>query len=46
MEKETVTISKEEYKKLKNQSNIDLDLINQITESLRDIKKGRIRRVK
>ena len=43
---ETVTISKEEYEKLKEQANIDLDLLRQLMESFEDIKAGRIRRVK
>ena len=43
---ETVTISKEEYELLKKQSNIDLDLLKQFVESLKDIKEGRLRRVK
>ena len=43
---ETVTIPKEEYEKLKRQANIDVDLLKQFLESFRDIKEGRIRRVK
>ena len=43
---ETVTISKEEYELLKKQSKIDLDLLKQFVESFKDIKEGRIRRVK
>ena len=43
---ETVTISKEEYELLKKQSNIDLDLLKQFVESFKDIKEGRLRRVK
>jgi len=41
-----VTISKEEYERLKMQSNIDVDLLKQFAESLKDIKEGRVRRVK
>jgi len=43
---EMVTISKEEYERLKMQSNIDVDLLKQFAESLKDIKEGRVRRVK
>jgi len=43
---ETVTISKEEYEKLKREANIDVDLLKQFLESFKDIKEGRIRRVK
>lgn len=41
-----VTISKDEYEKLKMQSNIDIELLKQLIESFKDIKEGRIRRVK
>ena len=43
---ETVTISKEEYQKLKMQANVDVDLLKQLSESFKDIKCGRVRRVK
>ena len=46
MEKETITIPKTEYERLKRQSNIDIDLLKQFLASLKDIKEGRIRRVK
>ncbi len=46
MEKQTVTISREEYEKLKRMANIDIDLLQQFMQSLRDIKEGRIRKVK
>ncbi|MDP4012836.1 MAG: hypothetical protein Q8R00_04505 [Candidatus Nanoarchaeia archaeon] len=42
---ETITISKEEYGRLKKLEKIDHDLIKQLTESLEDAKHGRIRRV-
>ena len=42
---ETVTISKEEYEKLKKLEKVDHDLISQLVESLEDAKRGRIRRV-
>lgn len=41
-----VTIPKSEYIKLKKQAEIDMDLLNQFLESFKDIKEGRIRRVK
>ena len=43
---DTVKIPRKEYEKLKMQANIDVDLLKQFLESLRDIKEGRIRRVK
>lgn len=43
---ETVTITKEEYEKLRRQADIDVDLLKQFLESFKDIKEGRIRRVK
>jgi len=46
MGSETVTISKEEYEKLKSQANVDIELLEQLMESFKDIKAGRIRRVK
>ena len=46
MNPETITISKEEYEKLKSQTNIDVELLEQLMDSFKDIKAGRIRRVK
>lgn len=43
---EMVKIPKAEYELLKKQSDIDVDLLNQLIESLKDIREGRIRRVK
>lgn len=43
---ETITIPKTEYDKLKMQANIDLDLLKQLTASFKDIKTGKVRRVK
>ena len=45
MATETVTISKEEYLRLKKYEEMDQELLNQIVSSLKDIKHGRIRRV-
>ena len=46
MKEEMISISKQEYEKLKMQSNIDVELLEQLMESFRDIKAGRVRRVK
>lgn len=43
---ETVTISKTEYAKLKQQSNIDLDLMKQLLTSFKDIRCGHVSQVK
>jgi len=43
---ETICIPKSEYDRLKMQANIDLDLLKQLVESLKDVKEGRVRRVK
>ena len=40
---EKITISKEEYEKLKEKAKIDWQLVNQIKRSLEDIKYGRIK---
>ena len=41
-----ISIPKDEYKKLKAQANIDIDLLRQLVNSLKDIKEGRVIRVK
>ena len=46
MAQETVTIPKKEYEKLKKQSQIDMDILHQLISSFKDIKEGRVRRVK
>jgi len=43
---EMIKIPRKEYEKLKMQANIDVDLLKQFLESFKDIKKGRIRRVR
>ena len=43
---ETVTIPKQEYVKLKKQAHIDMDILRQLISSFKDIKEGRVRRVK
>lgn len=42
---ETITITKEEYNRLKLLEQVDHDLIEQLVDSLEDAKHGRIRRV-
>lgn len=42
----TVTIPKKEYEQLKMQAEIDVELMKQFMASFRDIKEGRVRRVK
>ena len=46
MEEDMITIPKDEYEKLKMQSEIDLDLLQQFMQSFKEIKEGKIRRVK
>ena len=41
-----ITIPIKEYEELKRNANIDVNLLHQLMESFRDIKEGRIRRVK
>lgn len=41
-----INISKDEYEKLKMQANIDVDLLKQLVRSLKDIKEGKVIRVK
>lgn len=43
---EMIEIPKAEYEKLKMQANIDVDLLKQLAKSLKDIKEGRVIRVK
>ncbi len=43
---ETVTIPKQEYELLKRQATIDLDILHQLVSSFKDIKEGKVRRVK
>lgn len=41
-----ISIPKDEYERLKMQANIDLDLLKQLVRSVKDIKEGRVIRVK
>mgnify|MGYP001585933794 CR=1 FL=1 len=43
---ETVTIPRTEYRRLRVRANIDVELLKQLMESFKDIKEGRVRRVK
>ena len=45
MKQETITISKDEYNKLKKKAAVADDIIVQLESSLRDAEEGRIRRV-
>lgn len=45
MTTETITISKDEYLRLKKIEEVDQDLLNQLVSGLEDIKNGRIKRV-
>ena len=46
MVQNTVTIKRAEYDKLKRPANIDMDILQQLLSSFKDIKEGRVRRVK
>ena len=41
-----IKISKEEYEKLKTQADIDVELLQQLVKSLKEIKTGRVIRTK
>ncbi|MEK6906358.1 MAG: hypothetical protein AABW81_01915 [Nanoarchaeota archaeon] len=43
---EMISIPKEEYERLKMQANIDIDLLKQLVRSVKDIKEGKVIRVK
>ena len=46
MSMEMITVSKDEYEKLKMQAIIDLNLLKQLVRSMKDLKEGRVIRVK
>lgn len=46
MEQEMVSIPKKMYEELQRQAKIDMDLLAQLMNSFKDIKEGRVRRVK
>jgi len=41
-----ISIPEDEYERLKMQADIDMDLLKQLVRSLKDIKEGRVIRVK
>jgi hypothetical protein len=43
---EMISIPKDEYERLKIQANIDVDLLKQLVRSVKDIKEGKVIRVK
>ena len=43
---ETVTITKQEYEELKKKANIDEELLKGLIQGLKDIKEGRVKRVR
>jgi hypothetical protein len=43
---EMITIPKEEYEELKKRAEVDVELLQQLMQSFKDIKEGKIRRVK
>ncbi|MFH1593003.1 MAG: hypothetical protein ABIB47_06585 [Candidatus Woesearchaeota archaeon] len=43
---ETVTIPKQEFEELKKKAEIDEELLQELVQGLKDIKAGRVRRVK
>ncbi len=43
---EMVKIPKDEYEKLKMQANIDVELLQQLVRSIKDIKQGRVIRTR
>ena len=43
---EMISIPRDEYERLKMQANIDVDLLKQLVRSVKDIKEGRVIRVK
>ena len=46
MKQGTVTIPKQEYEELKKKADIDEELLKDLIQGLRDIKEGRIKRVR
>ncbi len=43
---ETITIPKKEYENLKKQAKIDIEFLKDLMGSFRDMKEGRVRRVR
>ncbi len=42
---ETVTITREEYDRLKKLEEVDFELVQQFNDSLRDLKEGRFKKL-
>ena len=45
MVQETITIPKEEYKKLKKMAKVDQELLTDIARGIRDILEGKVREI-
>ena len=43
---ETITISKQEFNELKRKAEIDEELLQELVQGLKDIKAGRVKRVR
>jgi len=43
---EMIKIPKDEYERLKMQANVDIELLQQLVRSLKDIKQGRVIRTR
>ena len=43
---ETITISKQKYEELKKKADIDEELLKGLIQGLKDIKEGRVKRVR
>ncbi len=46
MKSDTITIPRREYEKLKMKAEIDVGLLKQLMESFRNIKEGKVRKVR
>ena len=46
MKQETITISKKEYARLKNLEKIDWELVGKFKEGLKELKAGKIKKVR
>ena len=45
MEEETITISKQEYEKLRKYKHVDQELLNDIARGIKDILQGRVKEI-
>lgn len=46
MQQEMITVPKKVYENLQKQAKIDMDLLYQLMSSFKDIKEGRVRKVR